>query len=166
MTKVTINIDTEDGEPEISIITTMPKADVFKEVLINAEVPKQKKVESSAEIKPTMEGSLRIGGSEKKDMIEQCDAKMSAGKKNNIKELINKKISKLFKRNNKINEANVAFFEGAKGNPKNQFCRIRLSIKGNDLFVTKNPNDYEKSISLAVDALRKMMRRKKSDKIS
>ena len=58
----------------------------FKEVLINAEVPKQKKVESSAEIKPTMEGSLRIGGSEKKDMIEQCDAKMSAGKKNNIKE--------------------------------------------------------------------------------
>ncbi len=83
-----------------------------------------------------------------------------------LEDFVKEKVSKLFDQENSIIRADVTLFEGASGNPKNQFCEIQLSVPGENHFVKKNSENYEKSIMEAVDALQKVLRRKKTMKIA
>lgn len=82
-----------------------------------------------------------------------------------LEDFVQKKVSKLFDQEGSIIRADVTLFEGASGNPKNQFCEILLSVPGENHFVKKNSDSYEKSILAAVEALRKVLRKKKTRKI-
>jgi len=75
---------------------------------------------------------------------------------------VTEKVSKLFDLNHAIIRADVTLFEGAAGNPRNQFCEIQLSVPGENLFVKKNSESYEKSILEAVKTLQKVIRRNKT----
>ncbi len=82
-----------------------------------------------------------------------------------LEEFVNDKVSKLIDQDPSIIRADVTLFEGATGNPKNQFCEIQLSVPGENHFVKKNSENYEKSILEAVKTLQKVLRRQKTKKI-
>jgi len=82
-----------------------------------------------------------------------------------LEEFVKEKVSKLFELEGEIIKAEVTLFEGASGNPKNQFCEIQLSVPGENHFVKKNSENYEKSLLAAVETLQKVLRRKKTKKI-
>ena len=82
-----------------------------------------------------------------------------------LETFVNEQLSKLFEQDNTIIRADVTLFEGASGNPKNQFCEVLLSVPGENHFVKKNSESYEKSILAVVAALQKILRRKKTKKI-
>jgi len=79
---------------------------------------------------------------------------------------VKEKVSKLFNQCDNIIRANVILRETEKGNPENKLCEIRLMIPGNDHFVRKSTEVYEKSVSQAVEVLHKILRRKKRRVIS
>ncbi len=83
-----------------------------------------------------------------------------------LKNYVREKVSKLFDQDDSIIKADVTLFEGASGNPVNRFCEIQLSVAGENHFVKKNSENYEKSVLSAVEALQKVLRRKKSKEIS
>jgi ribosome-associated translation inhibitor RaiA len=78
-----------------------------------------------------------------------------------LEEFVNEKVSKLLEQDPSVIRADVTLFEGASGNPKNQFCEIQLSVPGENHFVKKNSENYEKSLLAAVKTLQKILRRKK-----
>ena len=79
---------------------------------------------------------------------------------------VQEKVSKLFEQDSAIIRADVTLFEGSSGNPKNQFCEILLSVPGENHFVKKNSENYEKSVLAAVESLHKILRRVKTKKIA
>ena len=81
-----------------------------------------------------------------------------------LNQFITEKVEKLFKINIEIMRADVTLYEGASGNPQNQFCEIQLSVPGENIFVKKNSDSYEKSILKSVEAIQKILRRKKITK--
>jgi ribosome-associated translation inhibitor RaiA len=83
-----------------------------------------------------------------------------------LEEFVKEKVLKLFEQDKSIIRADVTLFEGASGNPKNQFCEIELSVPGQNHFVKKNSESYEKSVLDAVKALQKVIRRQKTKKIA
>jgi ribosomal subunit interface protein len=83
-----------------------------------------------------------------------------------LENYIQEKVSKLFEQDSAILRADVTLFEGASGNPKNQFCEIQLSVPGENHFIKKNSENYEKSIMAAVTALQKVLRREKTKKMT
>ena len=82
-----------------------------------------------------------------------------------LEDFVNKKAAKLFRQNDRIVRADVTLYKGANGNPRNEFCEIRLLVPGNDYFVKKNSSTYEESVPDAVQALQKMIRRDKMKKL-
>jgi len=82
-----------------------------------------------------------------------------------LEQFVQEKVSKLFEQDSSIIRADVTLFEGASGNPKNQFCEIQLSVPGENHFIKKNSENYEKSILAVVTALQKILRRKKTKKV-
>jgi len=66
-----------------------------------------------------------------------------------------------FNKESKIIRANVTLFIGSDGNPNKYCCEIRLEVPGNDLFVKKNADAFEKAIANATEALQRSMRRAK-----
>lgn len=77
-----------------------------------------------------------------------------------LETFVHEKIEK-FNKESKIIRANVVLFIGSAGNPNKYCCEIRLEIPGNDLFVKKNADTFEKAIASAADALQKSIRRSK-----
>jgi ribosome-associated translation inhibitor RaiA len=82
-----------------------------------------------------------------------------------LEDFVQEKVSKLFEQDSSIIRADVTLFEGASGNPKNQFCEIQLSVPGENHFIKKNSENYEKSILAAIDSLQKILRSKKTKKV-
>lgn len=82
-----------------------------------------------------------------------------------LEDFVKEKVSKLFSQESNILRADVTLFEGASGNPKNQFCEILLSVPGENHFVKKDSESYEKSIMEAIEALQKVLRRKKTKRM-
>jgi len=82
-----------------------------------------------------------------------------------LENFVKEKVSKLFDQDISIIRADVTLFEGATGNPKNQFCEIQLSVPGENHFIKKNSEQYEQSILAAVAALQKILRRQKTKTI-
>lgn len=78
-----------------------------------------------------------------------------------LKAFVHEKVGKLFEQNPAIMYADVILAEGASGNPENKWCEITLSIPGENHVAKKNADVHEKAIVEAVEALRKIMRRKK-----
>jgi len=83
-----------------------------------------------------------------------------------LEKFVKEKVTKLFEQDSSITRTAVTLFEGASGNPKNQFCEIELSVTGENHFVKKNSESYEKSILAAVKTLQKVMRRQKTKVIN
>lgn len=83
----------------------------------------------------------------------------------NLEAFIHEKLSKLINQDNVI-RANVTLYKGSDSNPQNNYCEIRLEIPGNDHFVKKNSEVFEKSVTEAFDALQKIMRRSKDKEIN
>ncbi len=50
--------------------------------------------------------------------------------------------------------------------PQNNVCEIRLEVPGNDHFVKKNSDMFEKAITECIDAFQKIIRRTKDKQIS
>ena len=79
-----------------------------------------------------------------------------------LNDFVKEKVSKLLEQNDRIIRADVTLFEVASGNPRNQFCEINLSVPGENHFVKKNSESYEKSVLEAVRTLQKILKRNKS----
>jgi putative sigma-54 modulation protein len=77
-----------------------------------------------------------------------------------LEAFVQEKLEK-FNNESKIIRANVTLFIGSDGNPNKYCCEIRLEVPGNDLFVKKNSDSFEKAIVSAADALQRSRRRAK-----
>jgi ribosome hibernation promoting factor len=97
-----------------------------------------------------------------KIVIQSVQFKASA----QLEDFVKEKVFKLFEQEKSIIRANITLFEGASGNPNNQFCEIELSVAGQNHFVKKNSESYEKSVLEAVRTLQKVIRRQKTKKIT
>jgi putative sigma-54 modulation protein len=60
-----------------------------------------------------------------------------------------------------IIRANVTLYKGPAGNPESDYCEIRLEIPGNDLFVKKQSQYFETSVSECVDVLALQVKKNK-----
>ena len=83
-----------------------------------------------------------------------------------LESFVHERLDKLTHMSDRIIRANVTFYEGSSGNPENNYCEIRLEVPGNDHFVKKNSDLYEKAVVDAVDSLHKMMQKNKDKTIS
>jgi putative sigma-54 modulation protein len=79
----------------------------------------------------------------------------------NLKEFVEEKVGKLSRYDDKIISADVTLFSDDGKNIDNKVCEIRLVVPGYDDFVKKNATSYEEATSVAVEALQKIIRRKK-----
>lgn len=77
-----------------------------------------------------------------------------------LETFVREKLEK-FNNETRIIRANVTMFIGSDGNPNKYCCEIRLEVPGNDLFVKKNSDSFEKAVVSATDALRRSTRRAK-----
>lgn len=66
-----------------------------------------------------------------------------------------------FNKESKIIRANVTLFIGPETKQDKYCCEIRLEVPGNDLFVKKNSDSFEKAIVSAADALQRSRQRAK-----
>ena len=80
--------------------------------------------------------------------------------------MLEKKVGKLFNHCNNIIRANVILRERKNGSVENRQCKIKLEVPGNDHIVKKKTEVYEKSVLQAVEALQKILRRKKTKLIA
>lgn len=81
--------------------------------------------------------------------------------KDELKEFVEEKISKLSRFNDKIISAEVILFSEDPKIPQNKFCEIRLIVPGYDDFVKKNGESFEEAILSAVDTMQNILQRKK-----
>lgn len=70
------------------------------------------------------------------------------------------KIGKL-DRHGKIIRANVVLFLGPDSAAEKYYCEVRLEIPGNDLFVKRNEDSFEKAIVATADTLQVSLLRTK-----
>lgn len=80
-----------------------------------------------------------------------------------LETFVREKLEK-FNKESKIIRVNVTLFIGSDGNPNKYCCEIRMEVPGNDLFVKKNADSFEKAIVSATDALLRS-RRRANDKL-
>jgi putative sigma-54 modulation protein len=71
---------------------------------------------------------------------------------------IREKLEKLDKEINII-RANVTLYTGSQSNLNGSYCEIRLEIPGNDLFVKRNSDSFEKAIIDTVNTLQQNIRK-------
>ena len=60
-----------------------------------------------------------------------------------------------------IIRANVTLYIGSAANPDRCYCEMRLEIPGNDLFVKKNSDSFEKAIVDTIHTLQKNIHKSK-----
>jgi len=82
----------------------------------------------------------------------------TAGK--SLEDFVREKVEKLDKEA-KIIRANVILYIGPKSTSEKYYCEIRLEIPGNDLFVKKSEDSFEKAIVSTADALQISLRKAK-----
>ncbi len=84
----------------------------------------------------------------------------------NLENFIREKLNKVVLESDKVIRANVTMYAGSESNPQNNVCEIRLEVPGNDHFVKKNSDVFEKAITECIDALQKIMRKTKDKNIT
>ena len=78
-----------------------------------------------------------------------------------LKKFVDEKVGKLSHFDHNIISADVTLFSDDGKVADNKFCEIRLIVPGNDDYVKKNAGSFEEAILDAVEALQKILRRKK-----
>ncbi|MEO5650185.1 MAG: HPF/RaiA family ribosome-associated protein [Ginsengibacter sp.] len=81
--------------------------------------------------------------------------------KEELKNFVEDKVSKLSRYDDKIISAEVTLLLGEERNPDNKICEIRLVVPGNDDFVKKSAATFEDAIVGAVLTLQTVLQRKK-----
>ena len=76
-----------------------------------------------------------------------------------LENFIREKVNTL--KSDNIVRANVTLYKGPAGNPDSDYCEMRLEIPGNDLFVKKNSQYFETSVSECVDVLSLQIKKSK-----
>jgi putative sigma-54 modulation protein len=84
----------------------------------------------------------------------------------NLEVFIREKLNNIILENDNVIRANVTLYAGSESNPKNNVCEIRLEVPGNDHFVKKNCEVFEKAVTECISALQKILRRNKDKQIS
>jgi putative sigma-54 modulation protein len=77
-----------------------------------------------------------------------------------LETFIHEKMDK-FNKESEIIRANVALSIGAEPDPNKYCCEIRLEVPGNDLFIKKNSDTFQKAIASATEGLQRSRRRAK-----
>lgn len=81
--------------------------------------------------------------------------------KNELKNFVEDKVSKLSRYDDKIISAEVTLTLEEGKIPENKVCEIRLIVPGNDDFVKKSAATFEEAILNAVVTLQTILQRKK-----
>ena len=81
-----------------------------------------------------------------------------------LENFIREKVNTL--KGDNIVRANVTLYKGPSGNPESDYCEIRLEVPGNDHFVKKGSDVFEKAITECSDALQNMIRKARDKQIS
>jgi putative sigma-54 modulation protein len=79
---------------------------------------------------------------------------------------IREKLNRVLLQSDTVIRANVTLYAGSESNPENNVCEIRLEVPGNDHFVKKSSDVFEKAIAECIDALQKIIRRTRDKQIS
>lgn len=77
---------------------------------------------------------------------------------------IRQKLEK-FEKEITIIRANVTLYSGSQSNPNGSYCEIRLEVPGNDLFVKRNSDSFEKAILDTVHTLQKNIHKTKEKQL-
>ena len=77
-----------------------------------------------------------------------------------LETFVHEKLDK-FNKESEIIRANVTLSIGVEPDPNKYCCEMRLEVPGNDLFIKKNADTFEKAIVSAADALQRSRRRAK-----
>lgn len=80
---------------------------------------------------------------------------------NDLKNFVDEKVGKLATISENIISADVTLFSENGNSSNNKYCEIRLVVPGYDDFVKKNGESFESATAEAVEALQKILRRKK-----
>jgi len=78
-----------------------------------------------------------------------------------LKEFVNEKVGKLFRLNEEILSAEVTLIADDIKIATNKICEIRLVVPGYDDFVKRDAESFEEAVLTAVEALQKVLTRKK-----
>jgi putative sigma-54 modulation protein len=73
---------------------------------------------------------------------------------------IREKLEKFDKETNII-RANVTLYTESQSNPNCNYCEMRLEVPGNDLFVKRNSDSFEKAIVDAINTLQQNLHKAK-----
>jgi len=84
----------------------------------------------------------------------------------NLENFIREKLNKVVLESDNVIRANVTLYKGSESNPENNVCEIRLEVPGNDHFVKKSSDVFEKAITGCIDALQKISRKTRDKQIS
>lgn len=83
-----------------------------------------------------------------------------------LEEFTREKLNKIVLESDNVVRANVTLYTGSESDPHNNICEIRLEVPGNDHFVKKSSDVFEKAITECIDALQKIVRKTKDKQIT
>lgn len=78
-----------------------------------------------------------------------------------LEEFITQKIEKVCAKYNEVINAEVSLKLDNTDTPENKIADIRLVLKGDDLFASKQSKSFEEAVDTAVDALKKQLEKYK-----
>ncbi len=81
-----------------------------------------------------------------------------------LEPFIREKLDK-FEKEMRIVRANVTLYIGSAANPSRCYCEIRLEVPGNDLFVKRNSDTFDKAISDAISVLQRNVHKTKEKQV-
>lgn len=79
-----------------------------------------------------------------------------------LEEYVSEKVNKLDHMVDNVVRADVTLFKGPESQPDKYHCEIRLEVPGNDHFVKKHSDTFEKAIVDAVSTLQNIVRKVKT----
>lgn len=83
-----------------------------------------------------------------------------------LEEFIREKLNRIVLESDKVIRANVTLYAASESNPNNNVCEIRLEVPGNDHFVKKGSDLFEKAITECADTLQKIIRRARDKQLT
>jgi putative sigma-54 modulation protein len=78
-----------------------------------------------------------------------------------LEDFITNKVNKLVKKHDDIIGSDVMLKLENTEFPENKIAEIRINLKGNDLFASKQSKSFEEATDQAIDALKKQLEKKK-----
>lgn len=78
-----------------------------------------------------------------------------------LQDFVREKVSKLDQQGQRVVRADVTLFKGPASDPASFHCEIRLEVPGNDHFVKKSGDTYERAVVETVDTLQRQIQKAK-----